>query len=160
MRIIIIIIATVILATSVNAYALSDLEYYVMDHNQYCEITSAGKITGEPEIKANNDETNATYKINDSIHCIFGLKNDSVSSFMCVCLSDNEVGEFLAQCITACYSFCGMESGINAYDPILYNFLLARGGQETEADQSLPGVSFIIGKEKFGYYFILTRKVE
>lgn len=158
MKIFVIIVLAVILSTSCPAHALSDLEYYVMDHNQYCEITSAAKIEGEPTIKVDDHGTHATYIINDNIRCIFGLENDAVNSFMCVCLSDVDVDEFLAQCVTACYSFCGMESGINAYDPILYNFLLARGGQETENDFSLPGIGMQIGKESFGYYFILTKK--
>lgn len=154
-----VIVAAAVMATTAPACAESDLDFRVFDHNKYCYLTSAKEITGTPETDEREKETHFTFKITENIHCIFTVKEGSVITFSCVCLSDSETDEFLAQCVTGCYSFCGTEAGANCYDPILYRFLLARGGQEKEDDSSIPGVIFSLGKASFGYYFILTKAV-
>lgn len=156
MRMVAVIVAGMLFCSP--AIASSDLDFRVSDHNQYCYLTSAKEITGEPEIDEREKETLFTYPVTENVHCIFTIKGDEVRTFSCVCLSDAETDEFLAQCVTACYSFCGLDNGISCYDPILYRFLLARGGQEKEDDFTLPGVAFSLGKASFGYYFILTKR--
>lgn len=157
MKAVSIIIAAAIIATTPPALAMSDLEYYVADHNQYCYLTSAKEITGTPEVDVSEQDTHYTYEVTKCIRCIYTVEGESVTNYLCVCLSDSEIDEFLAQCVTGCYSFCGIDNGINCYDPILYRFLLARGGHESEADFSLPGVAFSLSKASFGYYFILSK---
>lgn len=136
------------------ALASSDVDFWVQNHNLYTYLSSAQELTGKPEETDNN---HFTFKITENVHVLFNTDGDKVSSFSCVCLSDDEVGEFLAQCVTACYSFGGIESGTECYDPILYRFLLARGGQEQEEDFSIPGLAFSLGKAKGFYYFILSK---
>jgi Txe/YoeB family toxin of Txe-Axe toxin-antitoxin module len=152
-----VIVAAAVIATTAPACAESDLEFRIADHNQYCYLTSAKEITGTPETDEGEKETHFTFRVTENVRCIFTVRNDSVTTFSCVCLSDSETDEFLAQCVTGCYTFCGTETGINSYDPILYRFLLARGGHEEEDDSSIPGVVFSLGKASFGYYFILTK---
>ena len=157
MKIASVILAAVIIATATPACAESDLDFRIFDHNQYCYLTSAKEISGTPETDEKGKETHFTFKVTENIHCVFTVREGSVTTFSCVCLSDSETDEFLAQCVTGCYSFCGTETGASCYDPILYRFLLARGGHEKEDDSSIPGVVFSLGKASFGYYFILTK---
>lgn len=157
MKRIAVIVAAAVIATTAPACAESDLDFRVFDHNQYCYLTSAKEITGTPETDEREKETHFTFKVTENVHCMFTVKEGSVITFSCVCLSDSETDEFLAQCVTGCYSFCGTETGASCYNPILYRFLLARGGHEKEDDSSIPGVVFSLGKASFGYYFILTK---
>ena len=136
------------------ARASSNLDFWVQNHNMYTYLSSAQELSGKPDETENNRNT---FKITENVHVIFTLDGDTISSFSCVCLSDKEVGEFLAQCVTACYSFGGLESGTECYDPILYRFLLARGGQEAETDFSIPGLAFTLGKENSFFYFVLSK---
>ena len=150
-------VTAAVIATTAPACAESDIDFRVFDHNQYCYLTSAKEIAGTPEIDEKEKETHFTFKVTENIHCVFTVREGSVITFSCVCLSDSETDEFLAQCVTGCYSFCGTEAGTSCYDPILYRFLLARGGHEMENDSSIPGIVFSLGKASFGYYFILTK---
>ena len=152
-----VIVAAAVIATTAPASAESDLDFRVFDHNQYCYLTSAKEISGTPDADKQEKETHFTFKVTENIHCVFIVQEGYVTTFSCVCLSDAETDEFLAQCVTGCYSFCGMEAGTSCYDPILYRFLLARGGHEMEYDSSIPGIVFSLGKASFGYYFILTK---
>lgn len=150
-------VTAAVIATTAPACAESDLDFRVFDHNQYCYLTSAKEITGIPETDEGEKETHFTFMVTENVHCVFTARDGSVTTFSCVCLSDSETDEFLAQCVTGCYSFCGTENGANCYNPILYRFLLARGGHEKEDDSSIPGVVFSLGKASFGYFFILTK---
>ena len=140
------------------AYAMTDLEYWVEDHNIYCYTTSAKEISGTPKIVVRDTDTHYKYKITENVEYYFSEKNGEITGFSCVCLDEAETAEFLAQCVTGCLSFCGIDNGIKCYDPILYCFITARGGHETDYCFSVPGVAFKVGKAHYGYFFILTKK--
>lgn len=157
MKSVAVIITAAMIATTFPACAMTDLQYRIADHNQYCYLTSAKEIAGTPE--ADESETHFTFKVTENVQCVFTVKEDSVITFSCVCLSDDETDEFLAQCVTGCYSFCNPDARNDCYAPILYRFLLARAGHEKENDSSIPGIIFSLGKASFGYYFILMKAV-
>ncbi len=157
MRMFPIIIAAAVIATASPAFSASDLDIRIADHNQYCSLTSAKEINGTPDIDERESDTHYTFSVTDHIQCVFTVQYGSVINFSCVCLSDSEADEFLAQCVTGCYTLCGPEAASGCYSPILYRFLLARGGQEKENDLSIPGFAFSLGKASFGYYFVLAK---
>ena len=133
------------------AYALSDLDIMVAGHNINRSICNAAELT-VPEIEGNS----YTYKATENVHVIFRVKDEEASSCSCVCLDEADAAEFFAQCITICYNYGGTEAGTQCYDPILFSFMQARAGIETDK-VILPGIMFRIYKESFGYAFVLTR---
>ena len=133
------------------AFAISDLDIMIEGHNVNRFICNAAEIKN-PEIKSDS----YTFKATENVHVIFRVKNDAVSSCSCVCLNENDAAEFLAQCVTICYNFGGIEAGTECYDSILYSFMQARAGNDTDKVM-LPGIVFHLYKESFGYAFVLAR---
>jgi hypothetical protein len=143
------------------AYAMTDLEYWVADHNLHCYTTSAKEISGV--YKIDNDVKGLTqyiYNVSDYVRYGFIEKDGSIVSFCCACLDESETAEFLSQCVTGCLSFCGIDNGINCYDPILYSFTSARAGHETDYYTNIPGASLKLSKTDYGYFFILMKENE
>ena len=133
------------------AYALSDLDIMVAGHNMNRLICNAAELT-VPEIEGNS----YTYKATENVHVIFRVKDGEANSCSCVCLDEADAAEFLAQCVTICYNYGGTEAGTQCYDPILFSFMQARAGNETEK-VILPGIIFHLYKESFGYAFVMAR---
>ena len=133
------------------AYALSDLDIMVEGHNLNRVICGAAELKN-PEIEGNS----YTFKATKNVHVIFRVKDGEASSCSCVCLDEADAAEFLAQCVTICYNYGGIEAGTKCYDSLFYSFMQARAGNETEK-VILPGIIFHLYKESFGYAFVMAR---
>ena len=133
------------------AYALSDLDIMVEGHNLNRVICGAAELKN-PEV----EKGSYTYKVTENVHVIFTVRDDLANSCSCVCLDEADAAEFLAQCVTICYNYGGTEAGTQCYDPVLFSFMQARAGMETDK-VILPGIIFRIYKESFGYAFVLAR---
>lgn len=133
------------------AFALPDIDIMIEGHNANRLICNASEIKN-PEIK----DDSYTFKATENVHVIFRIKNDMVNTCSCVCLNEADAVEFFAQCITICYNFGGIEAGNECYDSILYSFMQARAGRETDK-VVLPGIMFHLYKESFGYVFVLAK---
>lgn len=140
---------------SVSAFAES-LENTVFAHNMNTSICNAMKITGEPQVTEKSNGKHYEYIITENIRAIFAEKDSKIRSCAFVCFDESDSAEFLAQCITACYNFGGVQAGTECYDPILYDFMSARSGANPESS-ILPGLLFQMSKESFGYTFTLVR---
>lgn len=140
---------------SVSAFAES-LENTLYAHNMNTSICNALEITGTPRVTEKSTGTNYEYILTDNLRAIFVEKDSKVRSCSFVCFDESDTAEFLAQCITACYNFGGVQAGTECYDPILYGFMSSRSGTNPEPT-TLYGVLFKISKESFGYTFTLVR---
>lgn len=147
-RIIIFTFALILLTGSAIA---SDIDVMVEGHNLNRVICGAAELKN-PEI----EKGSYTYKATENVHVIFTVRDDLANSCSCVCLDEADAAEFLAQCVTICYNYGGTEAGTQCYDPILFSFMQARAGMETDK-VILPGIMFRIYKESFGYAFVLAR---
>ena len=147
-RIIIFTFALILLTGSAIA---SDIDVMVEGHNLNRVICGAAELKN-PEI----EKGSYTYKATENVHVIFTIRDDLANSCSCVCLDEADAAEFLAQCVTICYNYGGTEAGTQCYDPILFSFMQARAGIETDK-VILPGIMFRIYKESFGYAFVLAR---
>ena len=134
-----------------SAFAVSDLDIMVTGHNMHAVISGAQELTGSPEI--NSEKGTATFDITDKLHDVFFIKEGEVTGFGCVCQDPAQEIEFLAQCVTACYNFGGTVDTV--YDPILSQFMFARGGNSLDISTQIPGLAVHITKESFGYAFVL-----
>lgn len=131
----------------------SDLDSVVEGHNAYTWICGAARIESEPEISSGM----ITYTISKGIEDTFLGTNDQVNGFACICTDSSEESEFLAQCVTACYNFAGMQAGSYCYDVILSQFLFVRSGMESERSFKIPGIMVEVSKQDFGYLFMLVK---
>ena len=147
-RIIIFTFALILLTGSAIA---SDIDVMVEGHNLNRVICGAAELKN-PEL----EKGSYTYKATENVHVIFTIRDDLANSCSCVCLDEADAAEFLAQCVTICYNYGGTEAGTQCYDPILFSFMQARAGIETDK-VILPGIMFRIYKESFGYAFVLAR---
>ena len=152
MKRVIIIVCAIIFVTS-NACAVSDLDIMIEGHNANCWICAAQNLTGDPVI----ENEKATFDLNPNLHDVFFIKDDKVYGFGCVCEDQAQESEFLAQCVTACYNFAGLQAGTVCYDVILSQFLFARAGVDSESSTKIPGIMIEISKESFGYVFMLVK---
>ena len=150
-RIIIIVCALVLIA--VQASAVSDLDIMVEGHNLNSAICGAMKIECDPEVETDK----VTYKLSEGIHDVFFTKGDQITGFACICFNAKSESEFLAQCVTACYNFAGIQAGSVCYDVILSQFLFVRAGVDAESSTQIPGIMIEISKQSFGYLFMLAR---
>ena len=148
-------LTSALILISVSAFAES-LENTVFAHNMNTSICNALEITGTPRVTEKSTGTNYEYILTDNLRAIFIEKDSKVNSCAFVCFDESDAAEFLAQCITACYNFGGIEAGTECYDPILFNFMSARSGTNLDS-VTLPGLLFKISKEQFGYTFTLVR---
>ena len=145
------IIFTVMMVLLASSACASDLDIMVEGHNLNRVICGAAELKN-PEV----EKGSYTYKATENVHVIFTVRNDLANSCSCVCLDEADAAEFLAQCVTICYNYGGTEAGTQCYDPILFSFMQARAGMETDK-VILPGIMFRIYKESFGYAFVLAR---
>ena len=145
------IIFTVMLVLLASSACASDLDIMVEGHNMNRVICGAAELKN-PEV----EKGSYTYKATENVHVIFTVRDDLANSCSCVCLDEADAAEFLAQCVTICYNYGGTEAGTRCYDPILFSFMQARAGMETDK-VILPGIMFRIYKESFGYAFVLAR---
>ena len=145
------IIFTVMLVLLASSACASDLDIMVEGHNLKRVICGAAELKN-PEV----EKGSYTYKATENVHVIFTVRDDLANSCSCVCLDEADAAEFLAQCVTICYNYGGTEAGTQCYDPILFSFMQARAGIETDK-VILPGIMFRIYKESFGYAFVLAR---
>ena len=145
------IIFTVMLVLLASSACASDLDIMVEGHNLNRVICGAAELKN-PEV----EKGSYTHKATENVHVIFTVREDLANSCSCVCLNEADASEFLAQCVTICYNYGGTEAGTQCYDPILFSFMQARAGIETDK-VILPGIMFRIYKESFGYAFVLTR---
>ena len=150
-RFLIVLFALMIIAA--QSFASSPADKYVEEHNFCCHAAGATKITGEPEI----DDNRYTYHAADGVDVIFTIKDNELTTFTCVCLKDEQIGEFLAQCVTAFYNMGGLMAYTYCHDPLLTDFLQARAGTDAEKDTTIPGLIFGVQKKSFGYVFILVK---
>ena len=148
-------VLAVCLLVAAFAFAEDDLAEMVSGHNLRTPICAAMQLTGKPEYEA--DGSRATFDISENLHDIFFLKDGKVSGFGCVCTDPAEEIEFLAQCVTACYNFCGLAAGDTCFDTILSDFMFSRSGNSLGSSTSVPGVMIDLSKESFGYVFMMTR---
>ena len=148
-------LTSALILISVSAFAES-LENTVFAHNMNTSICNAMEITGTPRVTEKSTGTNYEYILTDHLRAIFVEKDSKVRSCSFVCFDECDSAEFLAQCITACYNFGGIEAGTVCYDSILYDFMSARSGTNPEAS-TLPGLLFKISKESFGYTSTIVR---
>ena len=145
------IIFTVMLVLLASSACASDLDIMVEGHNLNRVICGAAELK-KPEV----EKGSYTYKATKNVHVIFTVRDDLANSCSCVCLDEADAAEFLAQCVTICYNYGGTEAGTQCYDPILFSFMQARAGMETDK-VILPEIMFRIYKESFGYAFVLAR---
>ena len=143
-----------IMLIATSASAVTDLDIMVEGHNMNCSICSAQKIEGNPKIDAEYGA--AQFDLTAKLHDVFFYKDGKVTGFGCVCKDPEYEIEFLAQCITACYNFSGMDAGKYCYDVILSQFMFARSGNPLGATTAIPGIAVQLDKESFGYVFTLT----
>ena len=148
-------LTSALIMISVSALAES-LENTVFAHNMNTSICNAMEITGTPRVTEKSTGTNYEYILTENLRAIFVEKDSKIRSCSFVCFNESDSAEFLAQCITACYNFGGIEAGTVCYDSILYDFMSARSGTNPEAS-TLPGLLFKISKESFGYTFTIVR---
>ena len=147
------IIFTVTLVLLASSACASDLDTMITGHNMNRAICGAQELTGEPVI----EDGRATFDLDKKLHDIFFIRDGEVYGFGCVCQDVSQESEFLAQCVTACYNFAGMQAGGSCYDVILSQFLFTRAGIEPESSPQIPGILVLISKESFGYVFMLMK---
>ena len=147
-----IILTAAIVMISLPALALTDTEIMAAGHDLNRGIVHASELPAIPEIEG----TSSTYKVTENIHVVFIEKEGQAKTCSCVCLSESELSEFLAQCVTICLNYGDPSYTDQYYAAVLSHFLETRSDEEPQTAY-LPGLIFKLTKEKFGYVFILTR---
>lgn len=149
-----IILTAAIVMISSPALALTDTEIMAAGHNLNRIIAHASEL---PEY-SETEKGATTYKVTENIHVIISEKDGQANTCSCVCLSESELSEFLAQCVTICLNYGNARYADEYYSAVLSHFLETRSGNEPQTAY-VPGAIFQISKEKFGYVFILSRVI-
>ena len=107
-------------------------------YNQYCsEMSSAAPLEGVPTVHDSPYGGKAyRYKAAPGIHvAIMTDGTGTVKGCGVICLAGSDTAEFLAQAVASCYYIGGIESGLDCYEPILYQFMECRAGRTPEPEK-------------------------
>lgn len=140
----------------ISVPSAESIEHTIFSHNANTSICNAQQITGTPRVTAKKTGTNYEYIINENLRAVFIGKESKITSCAFVCFDESSAAEFLAQAVTACYNFGGIEAGSACYDSILADFMAARSWTNPEPSAIL-GLLYKISREPFGYTFTLVR---
>ena len=142
----------------ITAPALADIESIISYYNTNTVLTSATKLSGEPEIREHDGKTDYDFRITDNVIVSISAKDDRIRVCSVICRDEAETAEFLAQCAASASTVVGFDNTYYTYADILDMFLQIRAG-ETPGQRSIASVSTVyqMTKESFGYLFMIAR---
>lgn len=105
-RISIIILVCITIIRISSAFAITDLEAQVYNHNSFADMTGATIIEGDPEIVSDNGATAYKFMVND-VTVLFITKDEKVVMVM-ITADDTHFSEFFSQCLSCMYNFKGV----------------------------------------------------
>jgi hypothetical protein len=153
-RTITVIITAAVLSTTP---ALADVDNIMKEYNENTILTSATKLSGDPEITTQDGRTMYDFRITDNVIVSITERGGEIRLCSVICKDESEAAEFLAQCAASASVVAGFDSFF-LHGDILDLFLKTRAGKTYEQHESKSlGVVYQLTKEKFGYLFMIAR---
>ena len=156
-RIISTLVCMAVILLNTQAFAITDLEAQVYNHNSYTEKTGASIIEGNPEVDNDLPENYIAYKYEvNGVIIFFATSEEKVTMVYCMA-DDAHFSEFFSQCLSCMYNFMGENSSYLWASTFLEELAAAKAGKRASLDDMDKTARMVFGYIEGKYFFGLRK---